>query len=115
MRAPQRGDILHLQFDPASGTEMKGPHFGLVVSPVEFNARFHKAWICPISQGAADIAREASFLVTLMGTGCKTVGSIHTHQIKCLDYVVRQARKVESVPTTVMDEVLDCLRAVLDD
>lgn len=94
---------------------MKGTHFGLVVSPVEFNARFRKAWICPISQGAADVAREASFLVTLMRTGCKTAGSIHTHQIKCLDYVVRQARKVESVPSTVMDEVLDCLLAVLDD
>jgi mRNA interferase ChpB len=23
---PERGDILHLQFDPASGKEMKGDH-----------------------------------------------------------------------------------------
>jgi len=29
---PNRGDIVHLQFDPSSGQEMKGPHFGLVVS-----------------------------------------------------------------------------------
>ena len=114
MKALQRGDIVHLQFEPASGTEMKGPHFGLVVSPAEFNARFRKAWICPISQGEADVARDASFLVTLMGTGCKTVGSIHTHQLKSLDYVARQARKVESVPGVVIDEVLDRLRAVLD-
>lgn len=115
MKTPQRGDIVHLQFDPASGTEMKGPHFGLVVSSAEFNARFRKAWICPISQGAADVAREASFLVTLMGTGCKTVGNVHTHQLKSLDFVTRQARKVESVPRVVMDEVLDRLRVVLDD
>jgi len=28
---PNRGDIVHLQFDPASGREMNGPHFGNVM------------------------------------------------------------------------------------
>lgn len=37
---PDRGDILHLAFDPARGREMKGNHFCLVVSPKAFNARF---------------------------------------------------------------------------
>lgn len=115
MSVPRRGDIVHLQFDPASGTEMKGPHYGLIVSTAEFNARFRKAWICPISQGAAGVARDASFLITLMGTGCQTVGSVHAHQMKCLDYIARKARKIESVPDVVMAEVLDALRSVLDD
>ena len=26
---PNTGDIAHLQFDPTSGQEMKGPHFSL--------------------------------------------------------------------------------------
>lgn len=114
MRAPNRGDIVHLQFDPASGTEMKGPHFGLVVSRPEFNTQFRKAWICPVSQGTAEQAREGGFLVPLMGTGCKTVGNIHTHQLKCLDWIARGAKRVESVPDYIIDEVLDRLRAVLD-
>ena len=29
----ERGDILHLAFDPASGREMKGKHFCMVMSP----------------------------------------------------------------------------------
>ena len=29
---PNRGDIVHLDFDPSSGREMKGPYFGLVLS-----------------------------------------------------------------------------------
>ena len=29
---PQRGDIVPLDFNPASGTEMKDPHFGLALS-----------------------------------------------------------------------------------
>ena len=40
---PERGDILHLAFDPASGREMKGNHFCLVVSPRAFNTRFKNA------------------------------------------------------------------------
>jgi len=47
---PDRGDIVHLQFDPASEQEMKGPHFGLVVSARVFN-HLGLAMICPISQG----------------------------------------------------------------
>lgn len=34
---PERGDIIHLEFDPASGQEMKGPHFALVLSAEAFN------------------------------------------------------------------------------
>lgn len=34
---PNRGDIVYLDFDPSSGREMKGPHFGLVLSGKVFN------------------------------------------------------------------------------
>lgn len=94
---------------------MKGPHFGLVISRAAFNARFRKAWICPVSQGASDAACDASFLVTLMGTGCRTLGNIHTHRLKALDFAARKAKCVESVPAVVMQDVLDRLRTVLDD
>ena len=55
---PDRGDILHLAFDPASGREMKGKHFCLVVSPRAFNARFKLAMVCLISGGAAEAADD---------------------------------------------------------
>ena len=64
---PNRGDIVHLQFDPASGQEMKGTHFGLVVSSKAFNSR-GLTMICPISQGEAEIARSYGTIVTLMGS-----------------------------------------------
>lgn len=111
---PDRGDILHLAFDPASGREMKGNHFCLVVSPRTFNARFKLAMVCPISGGAADLARSAGFLVSLMGTGLRTDGQVHAHQIKSLDWASRKATLVERVPAAVVQEVLDCLRSVLD-
>ena len=112
---PERGDILHLQFDPASGREMRGKHFCLVVSPRAFNARFRLAMTCPISGGAADLARDSGFLVSLMGCGLRTDGAVHAHQLKSLDWAARQAAFVEKIPDTVLQEVLDCLVAVFED
>ena len=37
MYIPDKGDIVHLQFDPASGQELKGNHYALVLSPNAFN------------------------------------------------------------------------------
>jgi mRNA interferase ChpB len=111
---PDRGDILHLAFDPASGREMKGNHFCLVVSPRSFNARFKLAMVCPISGGAADVARGAGFLVSLMGSGLRTDGQVHAHQIKSLDWASRKATLVEKAPDSVVQEVLTCLQSVLD-
>lgn len=112
---PDRGDILHLQFDPASGKEMIGKHFCLVVSPKSFNAKFKLAMVCPISGGAAEVARNSGFLVSLMGCGLRTDGSVHVHQLKTLDWAARNAVFVEKAPPIVMQEVLDCLMAVFEE
>ncbi|WP_029147630.1 type II toxin-antitoxin system PemK/MazF family toxin [Methylophilus sp. 5] len=109
---PARGDIVHLQFDPSSGQEMKGPHFGLVVSAKLFNQR-GLAMICPISQGAAAAARTHGTVVTLMGSGTETQGAVHCHQLKSLDWRVRQAKFKEAAPSFVLDEVAMRIEAIL--
>ncbi|MDI3260288.1 MAG: type II toxin-antitoxin system PemK/MazF family toxin [Sinobacteraceae bacterium] len=111
---PGRGDIVHLEFDPSSGREMKGPHFGLVVSGKVFN-QHGLALICPISQGTALPGRNLGTLVTLMGTGTDTQGAIHCHQVKSLDWHSRKARRKETVPQQVIDEVLARIEAILND
>jgi len=109
---PERGDIVHLQFDPASGQEMKGPHFGLVVSAKAFNQR-GLAMICPISQGEAVAARTYGTIVTLMGSGTDTQGAIHCHQLKSLDWRVRQVKFKEAVPAVILDEVAARIEVIL--
>ena len=109
---PDRGDIVHLQFDPASGQEMKGPHFGLIISSKEFNSR-GLAMVCPISQGAADSARTYGTVVTLMGSGTDTQGAVHCHQLKSLDWRIRKAKRQERAPTVVLDEVMARIEAIL--
>ncbi len=112
---PDRGDILHLDFDPASGRETKGNHFCLVVSPRAFNTRFKLAMVCPISGGVAEAARSGGFMVSLMGQGLRTDGQVHAHQVKSLDWASRRARLVERAPDAVVQEVVMCLRSVFDD
>lgn len=111
---PERGDILHLTFDPSSGKEIQGERFCIVVSPHVFNVRFKLAWVCPISRGNAELARNSGFLVSLMGFGLKTGGAIHLHQLKSLDWAVRKAQFVEKVPYVLLQEVLERLLTVLE-
>jgi len=94
---------------------MIGKHFCLVVSPKSFNAKFKLAMVCPISGGAAEVARSAGFLVSLMGLGLRTDGSVHVHQLKTLDWTSRKAAFIEKAPPEIMQEVLDCLVAVFED
>ena len=70
MYIPEKGDIIHLRFDPASGKEMKGDHFALVISPKAFNKATGLVFACPISQGNAVAAR--GMLSTLLGSGTHT-------------------------------------------
>lgn len=109
---PKRGDIVHLDFDPSSGQEIKGPHFGLVLSGKVFNQQ-GLAIICPISQGAAVSARTYGTVVTLMGSGTDTQGAVHCHQLKSLDWQKRKARRKEVAPDYIIDEVLARVEAIL--
>ena len=109
---PNRGDIVHLDFDPSSGPEMKGPHFGLVLSGKVFNQQ-GLAMICPISHGAAAAARTYGTVVTLMGVGTDTLGAVHCHQLKSLDWRACKVRLKETVPQFIIDEVLARVEAIL--
>ncbi|OOR98037.1 growth inhibitor PemK [Canicola haemoglobinophilus] len=112
MYIPERGDIIHLQFDPASGQEMKGNHFALVVSSKSFNQR-GLAFVCPISQGVH--SRSFGTVVSLMGTGLHTQGAVHCHQLKSLDWKIRQAKCKEQVPDFIVEDVLLRIEAILSD
>ena len=111
---PKRGDIVHLTFDPASGKEMLGKHYGLVISDKIFNGS-GLAMICPISQGAAANARSIGTIVTLMASGTETQGAVHCHQLKSLDWRVRKAEFKEITPDFIMEEVAGKLEAILFD
>lgn len=113
---PGRGEIWHLNFDPSTGREMLGEHYCLVLSKREFNDAFGLALVCPVSQGRAENARDhQGFLITLMGSGTATQGNIHSHQVRTLDWRARKASFKEQTPPDIVQQVLDCVGALLEE
>ena len=101
----ERGDIYVVSLDPTSGKEQQGTRPVLVVSPGAFNRLTKTPVVLPITSGG-NFARTAGFAVTLMGAGTTTTGVIRCDQPRALDLGARHGRKLENVPTTIMDEVL---------
>lgn len=101
----KRGDIYLVSLDPTQGHEQQGTRPVLVVSPDAFNALTRVPIVVPITSGAA-FARSAGFTVSLSGAGTRTTGVIRCDQPRPLDLAARRARKLESVPAEILDDVL---------
>jgi mRNA interferase ChpB len=99
----KRGDIYLVSLDPTEGREQRGSRPVLVVSPAEFNEATKLPVICPITSGG-DFARRIGFAVPV--TGIKTTGVVRCDQPRVLDLTARNARKVDTLPESIMDEVL---------
>ncbi|MDA8305811.1 MAG: type II toxin-antitoxin system PemK/MazF family toxin [Deltaproteobacteria bacterium] len=109
----ERGDIYLASLDPPSGREQQGTRPVLIISPSAFNRLTKKPVVLPITSGGS-FARTAGFAVSLTGAGTNTTGAIRCDQPRALDLASRNARKLESVPQAIMDEVLAKFTAIFE-
>ena len=109
----ERGDIYLVSLDPASGHEQQGRRPVLIVSPGPFNRLTRTPIVLPITTGGSS-ARTAGFAVSLATSGTRTTGVVRCEQPRALGLGARGARKVESVPEAIMDEVLARLTPILE-
>ena len=109
---PDRGDILHIDFNPTLGREQRGRRFVLALSVEEFN-RFGLCLVAPITQGGA-FDRLQGFAVTLSGSGTATQGVVICAQLRVVAYRERGARFIERVPPHVTEDVFARARTLLD-
>ena len=107
-----RGDIYTVSLDPTSGGEQHGQRPVLVISKAEFN-RLGVAVVCPITQGGVS-ARIAGWAVPMIGSGTDTQGVILCHQIRTLDLKARSAKRKETAPDFILDEVLARVQTIID-
>ena len=99
----RRGDIYLVSLDPTAGHEQRDFRPVLIVSPIEFNDATRQPVILPITTGG-EFARRLGFAVPLTGT--RTTGVVRCDQPRVLDLAARNARKVETLPAPLMEEVL---------
>ncbi len=109
----ERGDIYLVSLDPTSGHEQQGTRPVLIVSPGAFNRLTKTPVVLPVTTGGS-FARTAGFTVSLIGAGTQTTGVIRCDQPRALDIGSRRGHKLESVPATIMDEVLAKLSTILE-
>src|SRR5487761_1841516 len=98
-----RGDIYLVSLDPTEGREQRGSRPVLVISPGEFNEATKLPVILPITNGG-DFARRVGFAVPI--SGIKTTGVVRCDQPRVLDLTSRNGRKVDTLPSAILDEVL---------
>jgi mRNA interferase ChpB len=99
----KRGDIYLVSLEPSQGHEQRGRRPVLVVSPDEFNDATQLPVILPITTGG-EFARRIGFAVPI--SSAKTTGFVRCDQPRVLDLRARKGRKVDTLPDSLMDEVL---------
>ena len=98
-----KGDIYLVSLDQTKGHEQRGNRPVLVVSATAFNAATRLPVVCPITTGG-EFAKRIGFAVQI--TGITTTGVVRCDQPRVLDLSTRQARKVDTLPSHILDEVL---------
>jgi mRNA interferase MazF len=106
---PERGDIVWLQFDPQAGHEQAGKRPALVISPSSYNGRVGLALLCPITSQEKGYPFEV-----VLPAGLKVRGVVLADQIKSLDWQIRRAERVESVPRDVLDDTVAKIRVLIE-
>ncbi len=99
----KRGDIYMVSLNPTQGREQQGHRPVLIVSPSAFNSATQLPVVLPITNGG-DFARRLGFGVEI--SGIKTTGLVRCDQPRVLDIAERGGRKVDTLPTALLEEVL---------
>lgn len=108
MNAPERGDIIVMDFDPQAGHEQMKRRPALVLSPVEFNSAFGLAFVAPITTRP----RGHDFEVPLP-SDCKIKGVVMVHQLKSFDWRARRAKKAMTAPSRVLSLAAEIVKEIV--
>ena len=105
---PQRGDVVWIILNPQSGHEQAGRHPAAVLSPGIYNEKVELAILCPVTNQIKGYPFEV-----LMPDGLPVSGVILADQIKSLDWRVRNAEWICTLPPRVTVKVLQKLGTLL--
>ena len=105
---PGRGDAVWLTFDPHAGHEQAGRRPAIVVSPKPYNVRSGLALFCPITSHVKGYPFEV-----LLPEELPIEGAILSDQVRSLDWRVRKAARICTLPSATIDEVVGKLQTLV--
>ncbi len=107
-RAPERGDLVFMSFDPQAGAELRGERPALVLSPRSYNAKVGLALVCPVTSRAKGYPFEVA-----IPDGHPVHGVILADQLRSLDWRARNLRHRGRLDGATTDEVLARIETLL--
>ena len=105
---PQCGDVVWITLTPQAGHEQSGRRPAVVLSPGSYNNKTGLAIFCPITSQIKGYPFEV-----LLPDGLPVAGAILSDQVKSMDWRVRNAELLCSLPTDTISEVLQKLNILL--
>ncbi len=96
---PRLGDVVHLDWSPVVGHEMNGPHYGLVLTPYEFNVATGLMIAAPIT---SKVGKLSHFELELRAG--KAQGAANLSGIRSLDFTVRNVQFEAAAPLALVTE-----------
>lgn len=96
---PQRGHILHFDWAPAIGHEMKGPHYGLALSQDTYNIATGFVIVAPIT---SKIGKLSAFEFPIKAG--RVNGVVLLSEIRALDYQSRRLQYEDRILDSEIDE-----------
>ncbi|MFB6212419.1 MAG: endoribonuclease MazF [Candidatus Magasanikbacteria bacterium] len=106
--APNRGDLVWLDFSPQKGHEQSGKRPALVVSPSSYNKKTNLALFCPITSKEKGYPFEVSIT-----NDFQIEGVVLVDQIKNLDWKARNVEFIERFPEEKMEQVISKLQTLI--
>jgi mRNA interferase MazF len=108
MKAPERGDLVWIDFDPQSGREQAGRRPALVLTPSAYNRLVGLAVFCPVTSQAKGYPFETS-----LSPGLRVQGVVLADHVRSLDWRTRRAEFICVAPAEVVEHVTAKVQALL--
>ena len=110
MNAPERGDVVWLDFDPQAGREQASRRPALVLTPARYNRLVGLLIACPVTKQAKEYPFEAPLPADL-----PVHGVVLADHIQSLDWRTRHSEFICKAPAEVVDQVTAKVQALLGD
>ncbi len=98
---PERGDLVHMNLNPAAGREQAGPRYAIVLSPRSYSRASGLTVCCPITSQV----KGYPFEVPIDG------GTVHgvalADHVRSVDWRERDMQFAEKASTDALESVVD--------
>jgi mRNA interferase MazF len=106
--APGRGEVIRIDFNPQKGHEHAGHLPAVVLSPVDYNRKVGLVLLCPVTSKRKGYPFEVE-----IPDGLPVSGVALSDQMKSLDWRACRAEFACTLPSEVMEKILQRARLML--